>query len=44
MLQWGVACGAAAASHDGTAFGSYDEVARLAERVTLREVFHTELK
>jgi 1-phosphofructokinase family hexose kinase len=42
MLQWGVACGAAAASHAGTAFGSYDEVARLAELVTVREVFYTE--
>jgi len=42
MLQWGVACGAAAASHAGTAFGSYADVARLAELVTVREVFYTE--
>jgi len=38
MLRWGVACGAAVASHVGTAFGSYDEVARLAEQVTVRAI------
>ena len=39
MLRWGVACGAAAASQAGTAFGSYDDVVRLAEQVGVREVF-----
>lgn len=38
MLKWGVACGAAAASQAGTAFGSYADVARLAEQVAVREV------
>ena len=42
MLRWGVACGAAAAGCAGTAFGSYDEIARLAEQVTVREVFQVE--
>ena len=41
-LQWGVACGTAAASHSGTAFGSYAEVMRLAERVKVREMYHAE--
>jgi fructose-1-phosphate kinase PfkB-like protein len=41
-LRWGAACGAAAASHAGTAFGSYDDVAHLAEQVTVREVFQAE--
>jgi 1-phosphofructokinase family hexose kinase len=38
MLRWGVACGAAAASRAGTAFGSYADIARLAAHVTVREV------
>jgi 1-phosphofructokinase family hexose kinase len=38
MLRWGVACGAAAASHAGTAFGSYADVVHLAAQVTLCEV------
>jgi 1-phosphofructokinase family hexose kinase len=38
MLRWGVACGAAAASQAGTAFGTYDQVARLAEQVAVREI------
>jgi 1-phosphofructokinase family hexose kinase len=37
-LRWGVACGAAAAARDGTAIGTRDDVARLAEHVQLREV------
>ena len=37
-FTWGVACGAAATSHDGTAVGTRAEVAQLAERVQLREV------
>jgi 1-phosphofructokinase family hexose kinase len=37
-IRWGVACGAAAASHAGTAAGTYDEVARLAELVEVRAV------
>jgi 1-phosphofructokinase family hexose kinase len=32
-LRWGVACGAAAASLDGTAMGSYDHVAQLLKDV-----------
>jgi 1-phosphofructokinase family hexose kinase len=42
MLQWGVACGTAAASQAGTAVGSYDQVACLAEQVAVREVFQAE--
>lgn len=37
-LRWGVACGAATASRSGTAVGSYNDVQRLAEQVTVREV------
>lgn len=37
-LRWGVACGAAAASHDGTAMGARDEVARLVQEVEVREI------
>jgi 1-phosphofructokinase family hexose kinase len=37
-LVWGVACGAAAASHDGTAVGTPAEVARLAQHVQVREL------
>jgi fructose-1-phosphate kinase PfkB-like protein len=37
-LVWGVACGAAAASLDGTGVGSGALVARLRERVRLEEI------
>lgn len=36
-LRWGVACGAAAAGYAGTAVGTYEEVARLAAQVDVRE-------
>jgi 1-phosphofructokinase family hexose kinase len=37
-LQWAVACGAATASCDGTAVGTREDVARLAELVEVRAV------
>jgi 1-phosphofructokinase family hexose kinase len=37
-LGWGIACGAAAASRDGTAVGSYAEVAALRAQVQLSEL------
>jgi 1-phosphofructokinase family hexose kinase len=37
-IRWGVACGAATASRAGTAVGTYDQVAQLAEQVLVREV------
>lgn len=37
-LRWGVACGAATASRDGTAVGTRDEVEQLAEQVVIREI------
>jgi 1-phosphofructokinase family hexose kinase len=36
-LRWAVACGAATASCDGTAVGTREDVARLAEQVIVRE-------
>ncbi len=38
-LPWAVACGAATASRDGTAVGTREEVARLAEQVEVRKVY-----
>jgi 1-phosphofructokinase family hexose kinase len=37
-LRWGVACGAATASHSGTAIGAYAEVAQLAQQVYIHEI------
>jgi 1-phosphofructokinase family hexose kinase len=37
-LAWGVACGAVAASHAGTAVGSYTEVAHALQQVQLHEI------
>ncbi|HJZ49670.1 MAG TPA: 1-phosphofructokinase [Roseiflexaceae bacterium] len=37
-IRWGVACGADAASRSGTAVGTYDDIARLAEQVAVRAV------
>jgi 1-phosphofructokinase family hexose kinase len=37
-LRWGVACGAATASHDGTAVGTRDEVAAIAQQVQIRKL------
>lgn len=37
-LRWGVACGAATASSDGTAVGTRAEVERLAQQVEIREL------
>lgn len=37
-LRWGIACGAASAACDGTAVGSRDEVAALADRVTIEPI------
>ena len=37
-LRWGVACGAATASHDGTVVGTREEVEQLAEKVQIREI------
>jgi 1-phosphofructokinase family hexose kinase len=34
-LRYGVACGAATASHKGTGIGSYDEISRLVEQVQI---------
>jgi 1-phosphofructokinase family hexose kinase len=38
VIRWAVACGAATAGHAGTAVGTYDEVARLARQVDVREL------
>jgi len=37
-LRWGVACGAATASHDGTAVGTRDEVVAFAQQVQIRKL------
>jgi len=37
-IRWGVACGAATASRTGTAVGTYDQVAQLAQQVKVEEV------
>jgi 1-phosphofructokinase/6-phosphofructokinase 2 len=37
-LRWGVACGAATASRDGTEVGARDEVLRLAEHVRIERL------
>lgn len=37
-LRWGVACGAATASHSGTAIGTFAEVEHLAQQVYIHEI------
>jgi 1-phosphofructokinase family hexose kinase len=37
-LRWGIACGAATASHSGTAIGTYAEIERLAQQVYIHEI------
>lgn len=38
ILRWGVACGASAAAHAGTAAGSYQQIAELAAQVEIGEI------
>lgn len=40
-LRYGVACGAATASHKGTEIGNYTEIQRLAEQVEIKPVIYT---